>query len=1002
MKCKLFLKSIQVFQKVCLTFLLLLISVAMYSQDTKRVTGIVKDSFDEPLIGVSVTLKGTGTGTVTDIDGKYSILATPNSTLVFSYVGMNTQEVKYKDQTEISIKLEDNAKGLEEVIVIGYGTAKRKDVTTAISSVSTEDLEKRPIVSAGQAMQGKAAGVSVIQPSGTPGGEMTIRVRGTSSFNASNSPLYVVDGVPVDNINFLAPNDIQDMQILKDASSAAIYGSRAANGVVLITTKKGKTGDAKVSFNTQFGFNRVSEKIKPLNTKDYLDLQKEIGVLKDLPDNLQDRTNWFDEAYSTGITQSYQASVSDGTEKLKYFLSAGYLDEKGVLKTAFFKRYNFRANIDNQVKSWLKISASISYTDNTKNGVSTGAGSGRGGVVLSVINTPKYAPIWDPENPGQYYNNFYGMNIGSPLENMARSANNKEKEHRLIASGSALITLIPKQLTLKSSFTLDRRNGVTTRFLDPQSTAWGRSQYGEGSDERNTNTVLTFDNVATYNKSFGKHGLEAMLGTSWTDSQYTNNWVRGTHYNGTAIQTLNAANKITWNNTGSGASQWGIMSYFGRASYNYDSKYLFTANVRADGSSKIHPDQRWGVFPSFSGAWRISSEDFMKDFTWLDDLKLRGGWGMTGNQSGLHDFAYLQRFSINRVEWFKAGQEHALPIIKEDNLRTKDLKWETTIQTGVGLDITTLNSRLSVILDYYHKRTKDMLMNVGLPTGQISDRIARNEGEMINKGFEITINSRNLQGAFSWNTDFNISFNRNKLTKLELQPVYYDAETTEASKQKVVRNESGRSLSGFYGYISDGVNPETGELMYRDLNGDGVAGNPADRTYIGDPNPDFTFGLTNSFAWKNFDLSIFIYGSYGNDIYNASRMDTEGMQNGLNQSRKVLDRWRVPGQITSVPKAMYDMKNSSYFVEDGSFLKVKNITLSYNVKARLLDKLGISRLQPYFTASNLLTWTSYSGADPEVNQWGTGNDKDKGGVQGIDWGTYPHSKSFMFGVNIEF
>lgn len=1007
MKCKLFLKSTQTYQKVCMMLLFLFCTLAGYAQEAKKVTGIVEDSFNEPLIGVSVTLKGTGTGTVTDIDGKYSILVPPNSTLIFSYVGMNTQEVQYKGENEINIKLEDNAKGLDEVIVIGYGTAKRKDVTTAISTVSTDDLTKRPVVSAGQAMQGKAAGVSVIQPSGTPGGEMTIRVRGTSSFNASNSPLYVVDGVPVDNINFLAPNDIENMQILKDASSAAIYGSRAANGVVLITTKSGKAGEAKITFNAQYGFNKVSEKIKPLNTEQYMELQKEIGIL-DLPDNLTDQTNWFDEAYRTGITQSYQASISDGTDKLRYFLSAGYLDEKGVLNAAFFKRYNFRANIDNQVRSWLKASANVSYTDNTKNGISSGTGANRGGVVLSVINTPTYAPVWDPENPKQYYNNFYGMNnLGHPIENMARSKNNKEKEHRLIASGHLLFTLIPNDLMFKTSFSMDRRNGITTRFLDPISTAQGRQSLGEGTDERNTNTVLTFDNVATYNKSFGKHGFEAMGGTSWTNSDYTNNWIHASHYRDASIETLNVANKVAWGNdensgTGSSASQWTIMSYFARASYNYDSKYLFTANVRADGSSKIHPDHRWGTFPSFSAAWRISSEEFMKGLTWIDDLKLRGGWGKTGNQSGLGDYAYLQRYNATRQAWFEAGKSNFVPTIKPDNLRTKDLKWETTTQSGVGVDLTTLNSRLTVVLDYYYKRTSDMLMYVDVPEGAaVANKIDRNEGEMINKGFEASVSSRNFQGAFSWNTDFNISFNRNRLEKLELQPVYYTAETTNALRQKVVRNEAGRPLGGFYGYISDGVDPETGNLIYRDLNGDGVIGRD-DRTYIGDPNPDFTFGLTNSFSWKNFDLSIFIYGSYGNDIYNASRMDTEGMYDGMNQSTKVLDRWKIPGQLTDVPKAKFNMKNSTYFVEDGSFLKVKNITLSYNVKAKLLEKWGISRLQPYFTASNLLTWTKYSGMDPEVNQWGTGNDKEKGAVQGIDWGTYPHSKSFMFGVNIEF
>lgn len=983
--------------RVCMLLLVALFAIPTYSQEIMHVKGTITDAkTGETLIGVSVVPKGSsGSGTVTDIDGAFSLNVQQGTTLVISYIGYQTLEVVASKNT-IDVQLKESDELLEEVVVIGYGSVKRKDVTTAISSVSTKDLDQRPIVSAGQAIQGRAAGVSVIQPNGAPGGELSIRVRGTTSFNGSNDPLYVVDGVPVDNLNFLSPNDISSMQILKDASSAAIYGSRAANGVIIITTKAGEKGNAKISFNAQLTLSKVSEKIKPLNTAQYKELQDEIGLVT-LPAGLTDQTDWFDEAYSTGNMQSYQVSISDGSEKMKYFLSAGYLDEKGTLNTAFFKRYNFRANIENDVRKWLTVSANIAYSDNTSNGLTTGLGANRGGVVLSVINTPTYAPVWNPDKPNQYYNNFYGIgNITNPLENMARSKNNKNKENRLIASGNLLFKFIP-ELTLKSSFTIDRRNAVATTFLDPISTAWGRNQFGEGSDLRNTNTVLVFDNVLTYAKSFNKHGIEAMAGTSYTDSDYTNSWIYGSHYRDDQIQTLNAANKISWNNTGSGASQWGIMSYLGRVAYNYDSKYLLTANVRVDGSSKLHPDHRWGTFPSLSAAWRISSESFMKDFDWLNDLKIRGGWGQTGNQSGIGDYAYLQRYNINRQPWFEAGKENSVPSITQANLRTKDLTWETTTQTNVGIDLTAFSNRLTVTMDYYHKRTKDMLMWVTLPSGAAAaNSIQRNEGEMTNKGFEFSVNSRNIQGVFSWNTDFNISFNKNKLEKLELQQIYNTATTSDVINETVVRNEPGRPLSGFFGYISDGVDPETGELMYRDLNKDGRISS-TDRTYIGDPNPDFTFGMTNTFTWKDLSLSIFLQGSYGNDIFNASRIETEGMYDGKNQSTRVLDRWRVPGQITDVPKAGFDMKNSTYFIEDGSYLRVKDISLSYNFRNNFLKKLGVTRLQPYFTATNLITWTSYKGMDPEVNQWG-----NNGAVQGIDWGTYPHSKSFVFGINVEF
>lgn len=685
--------------KLLLTLLVLLMSTNAFAQRLTA-TGKVTDAAGLEVIGASVLEKGTANGVVTNLDGEFSLSVGQNATLVISFIGYKTIEVKAT--TNMNITLQEDNELLDEVVVIGYGSVKRKDVTTAVSTVSTKDLDQRPIVSAAQALQGKAAGVSVMQPSGEPGGGMSIRVRGTTSFNGSNDPLYVVDGVPVDNINFLSPNDIESLSILKDASSAAIYGSRAANGVVLITTKAGAEGNAKVALNVQYGMTKVAKSMDALNTEQYRELQEEIGAVNPAAlEGLTDQTDWFDEVYKTGQTQNYQVSVSNGNEKMKYFLSAGYLNEKGILEGTYFKRYSFRANIDNQIRSWLNVSANISYSDNIGNtGIISGTGANRGGVVLSVINTPTYAPIWDPEKPNQYNKNFYGVNIMNPMENLARQKNNKNKENRLIASGAATISFLPN-LKLKSSVALDRRNGVSTTFLDPISTTDGRNSFGTASDNRNMNTVLVFDNILTYNTNIKKHGIDVMAGSSYTKSDYTNSWINGSHFRDDKIQTLNAANKISWDGTGTGASQWAISSYFARVSYNYDSKYMLTMNMRADGSSKLHPDHRWGIFPSFSAAWRISSEKFMKDITWIDDLKLRGGWGQTGNQSGIGDYSYLQRYNINRIPWFEEGNDHAVPGISQANLRTSDLKWETTSQTNIGLDLTVLNNRLTFSMDYY-------------------------------------------------------------------------------------------------------------------------------------------------------------------------------------------------------------------------------------------------------------------------------------------------------------
>ena len=970
----------------------------------QNITGTVVDAQKEPIPGVSVVVKGTTTGAATDAQGKFELNVTDASTktLVFSFLGYKSQERAIGLNAKFNIVLEEDVKQLEDLVVIGYGSVKRKDLTTAVSTVTNKDLDERPIVSTAQAIQGKAAGVSVIQPNGAPGGETSIRIRGTVSYNGSNEPLYVVDGVPVDNLNFLSPTDIDNIQILKDASSAAIYGSRAANGVVLITTKSNTQRTSKITFGAQMGFNRLSNPVKSLDAADYKDLMDEIrpGAV---PAGTTDITNWYDEVYKTGVTQNYQMSVADGNDKLRYYVSGGYLNEQGIITSSFFKRYSFRANVNNQIRKWLNISANVSYSDNVSNGINTGKGSNRGGIVLSVINLPTSMPVKDAN--GVYNRLFYGQNITNPVEDLQNGENNRNRENRLIASGNALITFAP-ELNFKSTFTLDRRNAVNTSFSPPNQ-VYGDP--GTGNDNRNMNTVTTFDNVLTYNKSFQKHGLEVMLGSSWTTSDYMNSWMNGSYYRSGDIQTLNAANEIDWTvdtanqgGTGTGGSQWGIMSYFGRAAYNYDSKYLLTANMRADGSSKLAPGHRWGYFPSFSAAWRISSESFMKNWTWLNDMKIRGGWGQTGNQSGLGDYSYLQSYDIQRQQWFATGMANAVPLINANaRIAGVETTWETTTASGVGLDATFLKSRLTVTMDYYYKLTTGMLMSIKLGSSAAalaSRNMLSNDGTVSNKGFEFSVNSRNFQGKiFSWSTDFNISFNRNKLIKLKTAQIYTDAVTSDALHGMTIeRDQPGRPLGGFYGYICDGVDPETGNLIYRDLNKDGRP-TPTDYTWIGDPNPKFIYGMTNTFSWKNLNLSIFLQGTYGNDIFNASKMETEGMSDLKNQSVAVLNRWRTPGQVTSVPKANFDIEPSSYFIENGSYLRVKDVTLSYNIKSSLLKKWGVSRLQPYFTANNLLTWTKYTGMDPEVNQWG-----DNGHVQGIDWGTYPQSKSYIVGVNIEF
>lgn len=973
----------------------LLISSAAFAQQTK-VTGKVVDAQNEPVVGATVQVEGTTNGTATNADGQFTLSVNNGARLRFSYVGFKTLTVKASNG--MTVTMQEDANTLNEVVTIGYGSVKRKDVTTAVSSVSTKDLEKRPIVSALQGMQGMAAGLQISQANGQPGAAPTIRVRGTTSLNGSNSPLYVVDGVPVDNVDYLSSDDIDNIQILKDASSAAIYGSRAANGVVIINTRQGKAGVTKIALNAHYAFNGVRDNQNSLNAAQYKELMDELGVVR-LPNNLVDQTDWKKEVYRVGNVQDYQLNITSGNDKLRYFLSGGYTGEDGVIRASNYKRYNVRGNIINDISKWLTINADVAYSDYTYKGtgIISGTGSNRGGVLAAVIETPTYGPVWDPANPGQYYSNYYGVNVHSPLENIARTKDNKSQYNKLLASGKAIVTLLPT-LKFTSTLAFDRSSGITTNFLDPTETLEGRNQHGTGYDSRSTGTIWTFDNTINWKKELGRHSLDMMAGSSWTNSRWSQSYISGSYYADADIKTLNAANKISWTGTGSTASEWAILSFFGRLQYNYNDTYLFTANLRADGSSKLAPGHRWGYFPSFSAAWRISQEKFMKNVSWIDDLKLRGGWGQTGNQSGLGDYSYLALYKINRIQWFgTSGDANAVPTRTKSILSNPELTWETTSQTNIGLDLTLLNNRLTFYVDYYYKLTHDLLMNMTLPTGGAeANTMVFNGGEIENRGWELAVSSKNLTGKLSWNTDFNISFNRNKLKSLKLTKVYPAAITTDHVHDYVVRNTPGRPLGSFYGYIADGVNRETGELNYRDVNNDGII-SANDRTYIGDPNPDFTFGMTNTFAWKGLSLSVLLQGSYGNDIYNVSRMDNEGMFDGRNQSTTVLRRWRIPGQITDVPKAGFDQRNSTYYIEDGSYLRVKSITLSYDVPALALRKMHLTRLMPYISFTNLLTWTGYKGRDPEVNQYG-----DSGTVQGLDWGTYPLSRSFVMGLKVEF
>ena len=987
-----------------LTATLLLLGITAFAQQ-HSVKGTVTDQNGYPVIGMAVQEQGTSNGVVTDENGEYSItVASPQASLEFNSLGYETVIEQVNGRAVIDVVSSESAIALDAVVAIGYGAVKKQDLTTAVSVVSNEDMKLRPVSDASGFIQGKVAGVQVQQTSGLPGGGMTVRIRGASSIASSNDPLYVVDGVPVGEGNYaiayLSPNDIESMSILKDASSAAIYGSRAANGVVLITTKQGKVSQGpQINFSAYVGLSNVTKTYDVLNVTQYKDLMDEIGGAT-LPDGLRDETDWFDETYSTGITQNYQISVSNGNEKLRYYIGGGYTDEKGVIDVAYNRRYNIKASVDSDLFKWISVGANVAYSSYKSNGIISGTGSNRAGVVLSVINTPTYAKIWSDENPDWYWNTFYGANLTTPAENMARTENNYSQTDRLLLTGYATIKF-HKNLNFKSTVTMDRRWVHDYSFLDPIHTSYGRTQHGEASSTRSDDMRMVYDNILTYNNTWnGVHNFEAMGGTSATTSRWENlsgsrNYFSPDYNN--VIWGLNGGNKGGLRGQSQGYAKWAIMSYLARVSYNYDSRYYITANFRADGSSKLAPGHRWGFFPSVSAAWRISGESWMKDISWISDLKLRAGWGQSGNQAGLADYAWVQTYNTNYYDWTSTGYEEAVPTLgSKSNIGNKDLTWETTTQTNVGIDFAILDNRLTFTLDGYYKYTKDLLMSVPLPSPYPS--IYRNEGEMSNWGLEFALSSVNLdRKGVRWTTDFNISMNRNRLEKLDLQQVYYYTQTSEALSEYVVRMTPGQPLSMFWGYKAEGVDPETGMMRYQDLNGDGKI-NSSDKQYIGNANPWFTFGMTNTISWKGLSLSFLITSSIGNDIYNASRIEMVGMYNGANQITDVLRRWKVPGQITDIPKAgeLDNLRASTRWVEDGSYLKIKNITLSYDIVHPKLKKANIARIQPYITLDNMITFTNYSGYDPEMSQYTSATS------MGIDWGTYPNVKTVTFGVNIDF
>lgn len=953
-----------------------------------QVTGTVVNAQDNlPLPGANVFLKNTTIGTQTDFDGNFSLEAAPEDVIVITYVGFLPQEITVGNQTHFNVSLVENADMLEQVVVVGYGTQSKRDITGSVSIIDDEAFDDRPNTQIGALLQGKAAGVQVVSGSGKPSSGFSLRIRGTNSINASSEPLYVVDGVPTTDTRSLNPSDIESLTVLKDASSAAIYGAQGANGVVLITTKKGKTEKPVFSFDTYVGVSQVWNTLPVLNSEQYRDLMTEMGRNTDWS-RYTENTDWQNLIFEDGLSTSNQISMSGRKGGTSYYLSGGHTLQEGAVRSSEMERYNFKINLSQEVNSWLKIGTNIGYTNYADVDVSDNTSVNSGGVLLGVLSTPANIGIYNED--GTFTSNPF-----QDWENPVASTDGAQRQYvnqRLLGNLYAEIQFL-KDFTFKTNFGTDYSSANYDYFLDPFRTSYGRAMKGIGRYSTNLTNYYIIDNTLNYDASFGKHNVEALVGSVYQKFKWEDSSLERRNFASDEITTPNAGSELI--SATATKAEKANASFLARVNYEFDERYLITANFRADGSSNFGPQERWGYFPSFSAGWRVSEEAFMDNVETISDFKVRAGWGLVGNDQ-VGNYAYFGR--VGSGGNYPIGGI-VLPGTYPSSVENEGLKWEESEQINFGIDMAFLENRIRFTADAYEKNTRDLLLNAPLPRSTGFDNAIQNIGQLRNRGLEFQLSTDNFVGEFNWSSDFNISFNENEVVSIVGQEIFAGG---VAGRGEVSLVREGEALGSFYGYIWGGVDPDTGNAFYIGQNGEPTFTPTADdRTIIGDANPDFIYGFTNNLSYKNFGLSVFLQGSQGNDIFNATRIETEGMTDSKNQSAAVLDRWRQPGDITDIPRAVEgntdNSRLSTRFVEDGSYLRLKALTVSYSLPSALTEKLQLNNLKLYATGENLFTITDYSGFDPEVNAFGGSNT-----AMGVDFGTYPQTRNLILGLNLTF
>ena len=988
-----------------------------------RVSGRVLGENGQGIPGVNVVIKGTTRGTTTNTEGLYQ-LSVPNeqTVLVFSFVGYVSQERPVGNQTSLDVQLSPDDKSLSEVVVVGYGTVKKSDLTGAVSKVGEANIKATPIASLDRALQGRAAGVQVVANSAAPGATSTIRIRGAGSVNASNDPLYVIDGFPTTGLNTINTDDIESIEILKDASATAIYGSRGSNGVVLVTTKRGKAGKTVLSYEGYYGVQSVRRTIPLLNAGQFAEFVNEARVNggaqpyfngssadQPLPSALGEGTNWQNQIFQQAPIQNHQLSASGGSERSRYAMSFGFYDQQGILINSDFKRYTIRANLDNNLSSRLKAGLTLQGAYTTGRNARTEVdGNNGGGVTSAALSFAPNFPLYNAD--GTYYKNTGALNgygVDNPLA-VANELYNQNSAIRLLAN-SFLDYSIIEGLNLRVSFGADllttKNNAYSTRL-----SAIGASLGGGGSIGTTQNIGWLNENTLNYTRQLSaKHSLNALLG-------YTIQGLKTENVTATANTFTN--DFALYNNLGagsslvapsSGATDWRLISYLARVNYGYDDRFLLTLTGRRDGSSRFGPNQKFGFFPSGAIAWKLANENWLKNIKGLSDAKLRVSYGLSGNQE-IGNYRYLA--NITATSYVLGGALNSGATTSA--VANPDLHWEKNAQFDAGFDLGLFNNRVQLTADYYIKTTSDLLFNVGIPTSSGFSSTLKNIGRVQNKGVELSLSTVNVNKALRWTSEFNITFNQNKVLDMDGRQQFTTGTDAVifATNINPILLKVGSPLGNFYGRVMDGIfqnqseidasaqkTAKPGDIRYRDLNGDGVI-NDNDRDIIGNAQPKFFGGFNNTFSFRGFDLNIFVQGSYGNDILNYGTFDLLNLTGGNNQSARALDRWTPTNPSTTIPRANSAGGSrvlSSFQVENGSYLRVKNISLGYNLPKQFLNRLTMSAARIYVTAQNWITLTRYTGYDPEVNRYGSSSLS-----QGLDYGAYPAAKTLLVGLNLKF